>query len=166
MDRESKVFDRRSFLLGVATSFSLVCLPVFADDDPYAGSAERKLTDAQWKKKLSPAAYSTMRQGGTEPKNSSALNEEHGDGTYACAGCQLPLFRSDDKFDAGTGWPSFYKTIDGAVVTKLDHTEASERTEYHCARCLSHQGYLFADGPQPWGLRYSNNGIALTFMKS
>lgn len=162
---EQPIFiTRRGFVVGTAATLAgLRISPASADDNQTAASA-RSLTDADWKKKLSPAAYAALRRGETEAPHSSPLADQEHDGSYVCAGCDLPLFRSDDKFSAGTGWPSFYKIIDGAVVTQPDHKEAQERTEYHCARCLGHQGYLFSDGPQPWGLRYSNNGISLKFI--
>ena len=163
MRSPSVVISRRFFL---QCSAAVTALPVFAGDDPYAAAPQRNLSDADWKKKLSPAAYAVLRHGDTEAPNSSALVDLDRDGTYVCAGCDQALFHSDDKFAAGTGWPSFYKIIEGAVMTQPDHKEAHERTEYHCSRCLGHQGYLYADGPQPWGLRYSNNGVALKFIQT
>ena len=92
------------------------------------------------------------------------LNDEHRKGVFACLGCDLPLFRSEWKFDSGTGWPSFFTSIPGALAKKSDHALIVERTEYHCARCLGHQGHVFDDGPRPTGLRYCNNGVALRFL--
>ena len=132
--------------------------------DKYAASPWRKLSDAEWKKRLSPAAYDVLRHEGTERPGSSPLLREHRKGTFACAGCGLALFKSDWKFESGTGWPSFYTAIPGALGTKTDHLLVVPRTEYHCARCLGHQGHVFDDGPKPTGLRYCNDGVALKFV--
>jgi peptide-methionine (R)-S-oxide reductase len=122
------------------------------------------LTDAQWKQRLTPAQYNVLRHEGTERAFTSPLNNEKRKGTYVCAGCDLPLFSSDTKFDSGTGWPSFFTTLPGAVGTKRDFALILPRVEYHCARCGGHQGHVFDDGPKPTGLRYCNNGVALKFL--
>lgn len=122
-----------------------------------------ELSAAQWKEKLTPAQYRVLRKEGTERPFSSALNDEKREGIYACAGCDLPLFKSDAKFDSGTGWPSFFQAIPNHVGTSTDFKLIFPRTEYHCARCGGHQGHIFKDGPQPTGLRYCNNGVALIF---
>jgi peptide-methionine (R)-S-oxide reductase len=122
------------------------------------------LTDAQWKERLTPAQYNVLRHEGTERAFTSPLNNEKRKGTYACAGCDLPLFSSDMKFDSGTGWPSFFATLPGAVGTKRDFALILPRVEYHCARCGGHHGHVFDDGPKPSGLRYCNNGVALKFL--
>jgi peptide-methionine (R)-S-oxide reductase len=122
------------------------------------------LTDAEWKKRLSPAQYAVLRQEGTERAFTSPLNNEKRNGAFHCAGCDLALFSSDMKFDSGTGWPSFFTTLPGAVGTRLDFKLVLPRTEYHCARCGGHQGHVFDDGPKPTGLRYCNNGVALKFV--
>ena len=121
-------------------------------------------TDDEWLKLLDSEQYFVMRKEGTEPAFSSPLNAEKRKGSYVCAGCNLPLFSSEMKFDSGTGWPSFFATIDGAVEIKTDNTLAAPRTEYHCARCGGHQGHVFKDGPAPTGQRWCNNGIALKFI--
>lgn len=121
-------------------------------------------TDEEWRRLLTPAQYDVLRKEGTERPWSSPLNDEKREGTYVCAGCELPLFTSDTKFDSGTGWPSFYDVIEGAVETKRDFKLIWPRTEYHCARCGGHQGHVFEDGPEPTGLRYCNNGVALRFI--
>ena len=126
--------------------------------------AALNLSDAEWKKRLTPAQYDVLRHEGTEPPFTSPLNEEKHRGIFACAGCGLPLFPSTYKFDSGTGWPSFYDALPGHVHTKSDYALIAPRTEYHCARCGGHQGHVFHDGPEPTGLRYCNNGIALTFI--
>lgn len=152
--------DRRALLTGAAGL--LIAGPALAAD-PYAGSPWRKLSDAEWKKRLAPASYRVLRHEDTERPGASALNREKRKGTFHCAGCDLPLFKSDWKFESGTGWPSFYTVIKGAVATKIDYKIGVPRTEYHCARCLGHQGHIFPDGPRPTGLRYCNNGVALVF---
>jgi len=121
-------------------------------------------TDEEWKKLLSPAAYQVLRHEATERPGASPLLNEHRKGVFACLGCGLPLFKSDTKFESGTGWPSFYDAIPGALARQTDTKLAFEtRTEYHCAQCLGHQGHVFNDGPKPTGLRYCNNGYALNF---
>jgi peptide-methionine (R)-S-oxide reductase len=123
-----------------------------------------RLSDAQWRERLTPQQYAVLRQEGTERPGSSPLNQEKRKGTYACVGCDLPLFESRHKYESGTGWPSFHTAIDGALGTKTDFKLVLPRTEYHCARCEGHQGHVFDDGPQPTGKRYCNNGVALKFV--
>jgi peptide-methionine (R)-S-oxide reductase len=123
-----------------------------------------KLSDAEWQKRLPPAAYQVLRKQATERPYSSPLNDEKRKGTFACLGCDLPLFTSDTKFDSGTGWPSFFRAIPGHLKTETDYKLVYPRTEYHCARCGGHHGHLFDDGPRPTGLRYCNNGVALKFI--
>ena len=138
---------------------------LLADGADVASSAQPlKLSDAEWKKRLSPAAYDVLRHEGTEPPGTSPLDQEKRPGVFACAGCRLPLFTSAMKFDSGTGWPSFFTTIPGAFGTSRDFKLILPRTEYHCARCAGHHGHLFDDGPEPTGLRYCNNGVALAFI--
>jgi peptide-methionine (R)-S-oxide reductase len=126
--------------------------------------ADSHTTESEWKQRLSPEAYAVLRKEGTERAWTSALYEEHRKGTFVCAGCGMPLFASDMKFDSGTGWPSFFKTLPGAFETKSDRKLFMSRTEYHCARCGGHHGHVFDDGPAPTGLRYCNNGVALRFV--
>lgn len=155
--------NRRS-LLFTAAAAALAPAAAFAAADPYAGSAWRKLSDAEWKKRLPGLSYAVLREEATERAGTSPLNAEKRRGTYVCAGCALPLFKSDWKFESGTGWPSFYTAIKGALGKKTDFKIGVPRTEYHCARCLGHQGHVFRDGPRPTGLRYCNNGVALKFI--
>jgi peptide-methionine (R)-S-oxide reductase len=122
------------------------------------------LTDAQWRQRLTPEQYHVLRQEGTERPFTSPLNDEKRRGTFHCAGCDLALFRSDMKFDSGTGWPSFFTTLPGVFQTKRDFLLVLPRTEYHCARCGGHHGHVFDDGPRPTGLRYCNNGVVLKFV--
>ncbi len=124
------------------------------------------LDDDQWKQRLGEDAYYVLRQEGTERPFTSSLNDEKRQGEFACRGCGLVLFKSDQKFDSGTGWPSFFDAIEGRIETKTDYKLILPRTEYHCARCGGHQGHVFKDGPQPTGLRYCNNGVALDFKPS
>jgi peptide-methionine (R)-S-oxide reductase len=121
------------------------------------------LSEAEWKRRLSSQAYQVLRQEATERPFSSPLNNEKRKGRFVCAGCRLPLFSSRAKFDSGTGWPSFWQPLPGAVATKTDFKLIVPRTEYHCQRCGGHQGHVFKDGPKPTGLRYCNNGVALLF---
>ena len=123
-----------------------------------------RLSDAEWKKRLPPAAYDVLRHEGTERPFSSPLNAEKRPGSYQCAGCALPLFSHGMKFDSGTGWPSFFAALPGALETRTDYKLILPRTEYHCARCSGHQGHVFDDGPRPTGKRYCNNGVALKFV--
>ncbi len=128
------------------------------------GSFEITKTDAQWRKLLSPAAYKVLRHEDTERPFTSKLNDEHRKGIFACAGCDKRLFSSTTKFDSGTGWPSFYQPLAGAVGTSRDFSIGSLRTEVHCARCGGHLGHVFDDGPKPTGKRYCMNGVAMKFL--
>jgi peptide-methionine (R)-S-oxide reductase len=124
----------------------------------------RNLSDMDWRQRLNANQYMILRQHGTERAGSSPLNKEKRKGTFACAGCDLPLFSSDTKFESGTGWPSFYQPLSNAVETKTDRSFFMSRTEVHCARCLGHLGHVFDDGPKPTGLRYCMNGVAMKFL--
>ena len=123
-----------------------------------------KLSKDEWRKRLPPESFKVLREEGTERAGTSPLNDEKRPGIFACAGCGLPLFSSAMKFDSGTGWPSFFTSIQGAFETKKDFFLIYPRTEYHCKRCGGHHGHVFDDGPKPTGLRYCNNGVALKFV--
>ena len=120
-------------------------------------------TDAEWRKLLSAQRYNVLREAGTERPGSSPLNKEHRAGTFSCAGCKLPVFSSKVKYESGTGWPSFWQPLTGAVDEDVDITLGMKRTEVLCHRCGGHLGHVFDDGPKPTGLRYCMNGVALSF---
>ena len=124
---------------------------------------EIEKTDAEWRAQLTPEQYQILRQQGTELPFTSPLLEEHRKGIFACAGCDLPLFSSETKFESGTGWPSFYQPLENAVGKHEDRMLGMLRTEIHCRRCGGHLGHVFNDGPKPTGLRYCMDGLALQF---
>ena len=131
-----------------------------------AVAAERfpvTMPDAAWRRKLGPEAWAVLRHESTERPGSSPLNDEHRAGIFSCKGCAQRLYSSRTKFDSGTGWPSFYAPLPGAIATKSDTSLFSERTEVHCRRCGGHLGHVFDDGPKPTGKRYCMNGVAMTF---
>jgi peptide-methionine (R)-S-oxide reductase len=122
-----------------------------------------KKSDEEWKRELSPEAFRVLRKHGTERAGTSPLDKNYAPGTYVCAGCGTPLFASETKFDSGTGWPSFYAPIEGAVETSTDYVLFYPRTEVHCAKCEGHLGHVFDDGPKPTGKRFCMNGVSLKF---
>ncbi|MFO1313845.1 MAG: peptide-methionine (R)-S-oxide reductase MsrB [Burkholderiales bacterium] len=154
--------NRRSFLshAGVA----LAAATTFPAHGQAPASDRVVKTPEEWRKLLTPEQFYVLREEGTERPFTSPLNNEKRKGTFVCAACALPLFKSETKYDSGTGWPSFYAAIDGAVGTKVDYKLIVPRTEYHCRRCEGHQGHVFDDGPKPTGKRYCNNGVALKFV--
>jgi peptide-methionine (R)-S-oxide reductase len=151
-----------SFLAGAGLSTKAAAAGAAAAASP--AIVPLRLSDAEWRQRLNPQQYAVLRQEGTERPGTSPLNHEKRKGRYLCAGCDLPLFESQHKFDSGTGWPSFHTPIPGALGTKTDFKLLLPRTEYHCARCEGHQGHVFDDGPPPTGKRYCNNGVALKFV--
>jgi peptide-methionine (R)-S-oxide reductase len=128
------------------------------------GTFEITKTDEEWKKILSPEAHYVLRKHGTERAGTSPLDKIYDPGMYHCAGCDLPLFSSETKYDSTTGWPSFWAPLDGALGMSIDRSLFSVRTEVHCRRCGGHQGHVFPDGPKPTGQRYCINGVALKFV--
>jgi peptide-methionine (R)-S-oxide reductase len=123
----------------------------------------RNKSEDEWKQELTPEAFHVLRKHGTEPPGTSPMNREKRQGTFSCAGCGQPLFSSDMKFESGTGWPSFSAPLEHSVETTVDNSLFMTRTEVHCSRCLGHLGHVFPDGPQPTGLRFCMNGVALDF---
>ncbi len=156
---------RRSLLFGGAASAGAGSLDLFrATPAEAAAGFEVTRTDAEWRRLLTPEQHRVLRGHGTERAGSSPLDKEARRGTYRCAGCGLPVYASDTKFDSGTGWPSFWAPIAGAVGTSEDRGWLMTRTEVHCRRCGGHLGHVFDDGPKPTGLRYCMNGVALAFV--
>ncbi len=155
MNRRNAIFQLSTLALGIAMSTSSNSAQTFT---PLTKSK------ADWKKLLPAGAYNVLFEEGTERPGSSPLNDEKRKGTYICAACNLPLFTKEQKFDSGTGWPSFFDALPGALGEKRDFKLVWPRTEYHCGRCGGHQGHVFNDGPKPTGLRYCNNGVALQFV--
>ena len=142
----------------------LALLPIPLLARPAAAKTfEVSYTEEEWRARLNERQFRVLREADTEPANSSPLNTEHRKGTYHCAGCDLPLYSSDTKFESGTGWPSFWDPLPNAVETERDIGLLGVRTEVHCRRCGGHLGHVFTDGPQPTGLRYCMNGVAMTF---
>ncbi len=149
---------RRQLTLGTAA--------LFLGTSARAGKPKRfevTRTDEEWRRLLTPEQYSVLRKQGTERAGTSPLNREKRAGTFQCAGCDLPLYSSETKYESGTGWPSFWQPLDNAIGTTEDRGFFMTRTEVHCRRCGSHLGHVFNDGPQPTGLRYCMNGVAMKF---
>ena len=155
--------SRRRFGLLLAAGSS-VALAIVNRHASAGENFEITKTDTEWKKLLTPAAFATLRQEATEHPFTSPLLDEHRKGTFNCAGCDLPVYASETKFDSGTGWPSFFDHLPNAVGEKEDNTLFTSRTEVHCRRCGGHLGHVFDDGPKPTGLRYCMNGVALKFV--
>ena len=159
--------NRRHFIIQLAgiTSATLLTPRMLLSEEQRQSAFEKIIkSETEWKRILTPAQFEILREDGTERAYTSPLNDEKRKGTYVCAGCALPLFTSDMKYDSGTGWPSFTTALPDAVETSLDFKLIYPRTEYHCARCEGHQGHVFDDGPPPTRKRWCNNGLALKFI--
>ncbi len=172
----TKPLSRRELGLGTAALTLTACAKTgteaHAQNQAKHKAAEAIMSDTdwanvseqEWQQRLTAMEFNVLRKEGTERPGTSPLNQEKRKGTFVCAGCALPLFTSEQKYESGTGWPSFFDVIDGNIGTKVDRKLFMARTEYHCARCGGHQGHVFKDGPAPTGLRYCNNGVALDFI--
>jgi peptide-methionine (R)-S-oxide reductase len=164
--RSDLMITRRRFTLAAATALAgVTSMRLF--ETSQAGAAtetfEVTRTKDEWRRLLTPEQYNVLRDHGTERAGTSALDREKRAGTFLCAGCDLPVFSSEQKFDSGTGWPSFWAPLENAVGTSQDRKFFMTRTEVHCRRCGGHLGHVFEDGPKPTGLRYCMNGVAMTF---
>ncbi|MPZ56279.1 MAG: peptide-methionine (R)-S-oxide reductase MsrB [Rhizobiales bacterium] len=159
---------RMLFLSGTAAVAMGSAMSLFGKNEADARPGAFPVTypDDEWRRRLSPEQFYVLRKHGTERPGTSPLNREKRAGTFACAGCEQPLFRSEDKFESGTGWPSFTRPIESAVGESVDRSFFMTRTEVHCSRCGGHLGHVFPDGPKPTGLRYCMNGVAMTFTPS
>ena len=162
--------SNRRRLLGsgaAGLAFALIGIRTLGGSQALATTTEETFavthSDEEWRKLLTPSQYAVLRQEGTERPYSSPLNDEHRSGVFACAGCAQDLFSSKTKFDSGTGWPSFWRPLDKAVIEHSDSSLGMERTEVRCSRCGGHLGHVFDDGPRPTGLRYCMNGVAMSF---
>lgn len=158
--------NRRQWLAALASALPVLAGGTLhaADGSAAAGIAALRKSEAKWRQLLSEAAYRVLFEEDTERAGSSPLNTEKRPGTFLCAACFLPLFDAADKFESGTGWPSFTQPIKGHMATRTDYRILWPRTEYHCIRCGGHQGHVFDDGPPPTGQRWCNNGLALRFV--
>jgi len=139
-------------------------MSLFRKDSPPEAEYPVQKPEAEWRAQLAPEAFRVLRQHGTERPGTSPLNREKRSGTFACAGCDTPLFDATTKFESGTGWPSFFAPLEGGVGTTTDRSFFMVRTEVHCARCGGHLGHVFPDGPPPTGQRYCMNGAAMRFV--
>lgn len=162
--------QRRAFITVVIGVVPAALTGCAADADEPAGAHlaaangfEVTKTEAEWRTLLTPAQFSILRKHDTERPGASPLNDEHRQGTYHCAGCDLPVYSSEAKFESGTGWPSFTAPLQNAVGTSVDRSLLGDRTEVHCRRCGGHLGHVFDDGPRPTGKRYCMNGAAMVF---
>lgn len=153
--------NRRSFL--TSSAIATAGIATMAVAAPKGGKYELTLSEAEWKKRLTPAQFRTLRQEATDTPFQSPYLNEHRAGIFSCAGCGLPVFSSKAKFDSGTGWPSFFQHLPGAIHTETDTALGFERVEVECRRCGGHLGHVFDDGPAPTGKRYCMNGTALKF---
>jgi peptide-methionine (R)-S-oxide reductase len=162
------MMNRRDYLLSGAAAIAALAgtaalLRIGRPQAALAETFEVTKTDAEWHAILSDAAFDVLRKEGTEYPGTSPLLKEHRKGTFACAGCDLPVYASETKFESGTGWPSFWQELPNGIGKRQDRSLGMTRTEAHCRRCGGHLGHIFDDGPQPTGLRHCINGVALTF---
>jgi len=159
-------FTKRAFLISATTAVAGVAVFKFGTSGVTASEKtfEVSLSEAEWRKRLTPAQFAVLREHGTERSWTSPLDTEKRAGVFQCAGCDLALFDSSTKYDSGTGWPSFSDHLPNAIGTSIDKSFFSVRTEVHCRRCGGHLGHVFEDGPKPTGLRYCMNGVAMTFV--
>ena len=160
------MLTRRNFILGGTALASAAAFWWIYETSEGVQSFEIERSDDEWRNQLTRSQFRVLRQHHTEPAYSSSLNYEKRRGTFGCAGCELPLFSSDTKYDSRTGWPSFYEPLPNALGKRRDYALLIPRTEVHCRRCGGHLGHVFEDGPPPSGLRYCINGIAMTFTPS
>ena len=158
----ARPFGRREFI--GASALALAGAAIFPARAVSSGKFEVQHSAGEWRRRLGSQRYAILREGATERAYSSPLNKEHRSGTFACAGCGLPLFSSKTKFESGTGWPSYFRPLPKAVITRPDNSYFMQRTEVLCRRCGGHLGHVFNDGPRPTGLRYCMNGLALKFV--
>src|SRR5262245_36415699 len=160
--------DRRTFFAVIAAGAAALLAWRWMESDGAMAEGGKTFeivkSPEEWKRLLDPAQYSVLRNHGTERPGTSPLNQEKRKGVYACAGCDLPLFASETKYESGTGWPSFYQPLENAIGTSTDRSLLMARTEVHCRRCGGHLGHVFKDGPRPTGLRYCMNGVSLKFL--
>ncbi|MEP3437996.1 MAG: peptide-methionine (R)-S-oxide reductase MsrB [Hoeflea sp.] len=154
---------RRALLAAGVAGLALTVIGRRAPARASEGNFEIMLSEAEWREKLSPQQFAVLREEATERAFTSPLNDEKRKGVFHCAGCDLPAYSSEAKYDSGTGWPSFWKAEEGAIGTKEDRSLFSTRTEVHCRRCGGHFGHIFDDGPAPTGMRHCLNGVALSF---
>lgn len=162
------MMNRRYVLMGGVALAAAALLQRFSGPDALAANSKKVFpimkSEDEWRKDLTPEQFRVLREHGTERPGSSPLNAEKRAGTFVCSACEQPLFNSDTKYESGTGWPSFYAPIEGAIGTTEDNSLGMRRVEVHCSRCGGHLGHVFPDGPRPTGERYCMNGVSLKFV--